>query len=40
MSLMCSMNGCREKKGLCIHEKMLAVFALMAAIGGIVFFLK
>ena len=34
MSLMCSMKGCKEKQGMCIHEKMMLgmmVVALAAA---------
>lgn len=24
MSLMCSLKGCKEKEGMCIHEKLMA----------------
>ena len=40
MSLMCSMNGCKQKKGMCIHEKMMMVVVVLAAIAGIAFFLR
>ena len=33
MPLMCPLKGCQEHKGLCIHEKMMIVVALLA-IGG------
>lgn len=35
MSLMCSMDGCKQKKGMCIHEKMMLgmmVVAMVAAV--------
>ena len=34
MSLMCSMKGCKEKQGMCIHEKMMLgmVVVVMAAV--------
>lgn len=36
MSLMCSMDGCKEKQGMCIHEKMMIVLvAVMAIVGAI-----
>lgn len=30
MSMMCSMNGCKAKKGLCVHEKMMLMVAIVA----------
>lgn len=24
MSLMCTLKGCKEKEGMCIHEKLMA----------------
>jgi hypothetical protein len=36
MSLMCSMDGCKKKQGMCIHEKMMlgmmVVIMVMAAV--------
>ncbi len=33
MSLMCSMDKkCTETKGMCIHEKMMALFVMVGAI--------
>ena len=40
MSLMCSMDGCKQKQGMCIHEKMMMVVVVLAAIAGIAFFLR
>jgi hypothetical protein len=40
MSLMCPMEGCKQKPGMCIHEKMLMAIVLVAAIAGAVFWLK
>ena len=36
MSLMCPMGGCKQKQGMCIHEKAMMVAVVLAAlIGGI-----
>ncbi len=36
MSLMCKMNGeCSATKGMCSHEKMMMVIAVMAVIGAV-----
>lgn len=32
MSLMCSMNGCKQKQGMCIHEKMMLGMMVVAAV--------
>ncbi len=40
MSLMCSMNGCKQKQGMCIHEKMMVAVMVLAAIAAAVYFLK
>jgi hypothetical protein len=40
MSLMCPMEGCKAKPGMCIHEKMMMVVVLVAAVGGLVYWLK
>ncbi len=40
MSLMCPMEGCKQKHGMCVHEKMMMAIAVMAAIAGAIFFLK
>ena len=40
MSLMCSMNGCKQKQGMCVHEKMMMAVVVLAAITAAVYFLK
>jgi len=36
MSLMCNMNGqCSTTKGMCAHEKMMMVIAMLAALGAV-----
>jgi len=36
MSMMCPMDGCKQKQGMCIHKKvMMAAVVLAAFIGGI-----
>lgn len=40
MSLMCSMEGCKQKQGMCIHEKMMMVIIVVAMIAGAIYFLK
>ena len=40
MSLMCSMDGCKQKQGMCIHEKMMMVMVAIAAIAGAVWLVK
>jgi len=34
MSMMCSMQGCAKKHGMCGHEKMMFVVMTMLMIGG------
>ena len=36
--MMCSMDGCEQKQGLCGHEKMMMAILVLAAIAGVVFF--
>jgi len=38
MAKMCSMTGCKEKKGLCIHEKMMPWMVASGAIFAIYYF--
>jgi len=40
MSLMCSMEGCKQKQGMCIHEKMMMVIVVVAMIAGAIYFLR
>jgi hypothetical protein len=40
MSLMCSMDGCKQKQGMCIHEKMMMSIVVLMAIAAAVYFLK
>ena len=34
MSMMCSMQGCTQKHGMCGHEKMMLAMMAMFMIGG------
>lgn len=40
MSLMCPLEGCEQKQGMCIHEKIMLVMIILAVIAGLVFYLK
>lgn len=40
MSLMCSMDGCKQKGGMCIHEKMMLGVLVIIAVGSAVMWLK
>lgn len=41
MSLkMCPMEGCKQKQGMCVHDKMMLVMIILAVIAGLVFYLK
>ena len=40
MSLMCPMEGCKQKHGMCGHEKMMMVMVILAVVFGLVVFLK
>lgn len=40
MSLMCPMDGCKQKQGMCIHEKMMMVVVVVAMSAGAFYFLK
>ena len=31
MPVMCPIDGCKAKKGMCIHDKMMIAMAVMAA---------
>jgi hypothetical protein len=35
MSLMCSMEGCKQKQGMCVHEKMMmgVMIAMLVVVG-------
>ena len=35
MAHMCPMSGCKEKAGMCVHEKMMLGMGLMAMLGAI-----
>ncbi len=39
MAMMCSMNGCTQKHGICGHEKMMVVLMTMVVIGGMAYWL-
>ena len=39
MSMMCSMQGCTQKHGMCGHEKMMIVMMVMAVVGGAAYWL-
>ncbi len=32
MAIMCPMEGCKATKGMCIHEKMMAVLLMVAIV--------
>ncbi len=32
MAIMCPMEGCKATKGICIHEKMMAVVVMIAIV--------
>jgi len=34
MSMMCSMQGCTQKQGMCGHEKMMLVMMAMLIVSG------
>ena len=40
MSLMCPLEGCKQKQGMCVHEKMMMVIIVVAMIAGAIYFLK
>ena len=40
MSLMCPLEGCKQKQGTCIHEKIMLVMIILAVIAGLVVYLK
>lgn len=40
MSLMCPLEGCKQKHGMCIHEKMMMVIVVLAVIAGAIYLLK
>ena len=33
MSMMCSMEGCKQKAGMCKHEKMMAGVLVLLVVG-------
>ncbi len=39
MSMMCSMQGCTQKHGMCGHEKMMLVMMVMLMVGGAAYWL-
>lgn len=40
MSLICPMDSCRQKQGMCVHDQMLVAFVALIAIAGAVLLLK
>jgi len=40
MSLMCPLEGCKQKQGMCVHDKIMLVMIILAVIAGLVFYLK
>ncbi len=40
MSVMCPLEGCKQKHGMCVHEKMMMAIVVLAVIAGAIFFLK
>ncbi|CAI4031741.1 MULTISPECIES: hypothetical protein [Nitrospira] len=39
MSMMCSMQGCTQKHGMCGHEQMMLVMMVMLVVGGAAYWL-
>ena len=39
MSVMCSMQACTTKSGMCTHEKMMLAAVLVLIVGGAAYFL-
>ena len=39
MSMMCSMQGCAQKHGMCGHEKMMLVMMVLLMVGGAAYWL-
>ncbi len=39
MSMMCSMQGCPQKHGMCGHEKMMLVMMVLLMVGGAAYWL-
>lgn len=39
MAMMCSMNGCTQKYGMCGHEKMMFVMVTLGVVGGVAYWL-
>ena len=33
MAKMCPLDGCKAKKGLCIHDKLMIVMGMMGLVG-------
>lgn len=40
MSLMCPLEGCKQKQGMCIHEKIMLAMIILAVIASVAFYLK
>lgn len=40
MSLMCSMDGCKKKQGMCIHEKMMLGMMVVIMVMAVVWWMK
>jgi len=38
MAIMCSMQACTQKAGMCTHEKMMLVVGLILVAGGAAYF--
>ena len=36
MSMMCSMEGCKQEAGMCTHEKMMAGLVVLLVVGYVV----
>jgi len=40
MSLMCPLEGCKQKQGMCVHEKVMLAMIILAVIASVAFYLK
>jgi hypothetical protein len=40
MSLMCPMDGCKQKQGMCVHEKMMLGMMIIIMVATVAWWLK
>jgi len=37
---MCPLEGCKQKQGMCVHEKVMLAMIILAVIASVAFYLK